>query len=63
MRKSPSGIYGATPIITSRTLLREKEISEDDERKAEQDVQNVTNLAIAKADEIVAEKEKELLEI
>ena len=46
-----------------KDLLREKEISEDDERKAEQDIQNVTNLAIAKADEIVAEKEKELLEI
>lgn len=46
-----------------KALLREKEISEDDERKAEQDVQKVTNLAIAKADEIVAEKEEELLEI
>jgi ribosome recycling factor len=46
-----------------KDLLREKEISEDDERKAEQDIQNVTNLAITKVDEIVAEKEKELLEI
>jgi ribosome recycling factor len=46
-----------------KALLREKEISEDDERKAEQDIQNVTNLAVAKVDEIVAEKEKELLEI
>jgi len=46
-----------------KDLLREKEISEDDEHKAEQDIQNVTNLAVAKVDEIVAEKEKELLEI
>jgi len=46
-----------------KELLREKEISEDDERKAEQDIQNVTNLAVTKVDEIVAEKEKELLEI
>ena len=46
-----------------KELLREKEISEDDERKAEQDIQNITNLAVAKVDEIVAEKEKELLEI
>ena len=46
-----------------KELLREKEISEDDERKAEQDIQNVTNLAVAKVDEIVAGKEKELLEI
>ena len=46
-----------------KELLKEKQISEDDERKAEQDIQNVTDLAVAKVDEIVAEKEKELLEI
>jgi ribosome recycling factor len=46
-----------------KELLKEKEISEDDDRKAEQEVQNVTNLAVSKVDEIVAEKEKELLEI
>ena len=43
--------------------VKEKQISEDDERKAEQDIQNITDLAVAKVDEIVAEKEKELLEI
>lgn len=46
-----------------KELLKEKEISEDDERKAEQDIQEVTNMAVSKVDEIVAEKEKELLEI
>jgi ribosome recycling factor len=46
-----------------KELLREKEISEDSERKAEQNIQEVTNLAVNKVDEIVAEKEKELLEI
>ncbi len=46
-----------------KDLLKEKEISEDDERKAEQEVQAVTNLAVSKVDEIVSEKEKELLEI
>jgi len=45
-----------------KELLKEKEISEDDERRAEQDVQSVTDLAVSKVDEIVAEKEKELLE-
>jgi ribosome recycling factor len=45
-----------------KELLREKEISEDDERRAEQDIQTVTDLAVTKVDEIVAEKEKELLE-
>ena len=44
-------------------LLKEKEISEDDEHKAEHEIQNVTDTAVSKADGIVAEKEKELLEI
>jgi len=46
-----------------KELLKEKEISEDDERKSEKEIQDVTNLAVSKVDEIVAEKEKELLEI
>ena len=46
-----------------KELLKEKEISEDDERKAEHDIQSVTDLAVKKVDEIVEEKEKELLEI
>jgi len=46
-----------------KDLLKDKEISEDEERKAEQEIQQVTNLAVTKVDEIVAEKEKELLEI
>jgi ribosome recycling factor len=46
-----------------KELLKEKEISEDDEHKAESEIQNVTDTAVGKADGIVAEKEKELLEI
>lgn len=46
-----------------KELLREKEISEDDERRAEHDIQSVTDVAVKKVDEIVAEKEQELLEI
>ncbi len=44
-------------------LLRDKDISEDEERKAENEIQKVTDTAVGKADGIVAEKEKELLEI
>lgn len=47
---------------TLKELLKEKEISEDMERKAESDVQQFTNDAVKKVDEIVAEKEKELME-
>lgn len=46
-----------------KELLKEKEISEDEERKAEQEIQDVTNVAVSKVDEIVEEKEQELLEI
>jgi ribosome recycling factor len=46
-----------------KQLLKEKDISEDEERKAEHEIQNVTDTAVGKADGIVAEKEKELLEI
>lgn len=46
-----------------KELLKEKDISEDDERKAEHDIQTVTDVAVKKVDEIVAEKEQELLEI
>ena len=46
-----------------KELLKEKEISEDDERRAEHDIQVVTDVAVKKVDEIVAEKEQELLEI
>jgi len=45
-----------------KELLKEKEISEDEERKAETEIQNITDDAVKKVDEIVAEKEKELLE-
>ena len=46
-----------------KELLKEKEISEDAEHKAEHDIQTVTDKAVGMVDEIVAEKEKELLEI
>lgn len=45
-----------------KELLKDKDISEDDDHRAEHEIQQITDLAIHKADEIVAEKEKELLE-
>ena len=45
-----------------KELLKEKEISEDDDHRAEHEIQQITDLAVHKADEIVAEKERELLE-
>lgn len=45
-----------------KVLLKDKTISEDEERRAQDDVQKVTDLTIKKVDAILAEKEKELLE-
>ena len=46
-----------------KELLKEKEISEDDERRGEGDVQQITDKHVSVVDAIVAEKEKELMEI
>ena len=46
-----------------KELLKDKDISEDEERKAETEIQQTTDTAVNKVDEIVAEKEKELREI
>ena len=46
-----------------KDLLKDKDISEDDERRAEGLIQDLTNQFTTKVDEIVAVKEKELLEI
>jgi len=49
-------------ISDLKTLLKEKEISEDDERKAEQDVQQITDKYVAEVDKVSEEKQKEIME-
>jgi len=44
-------------------LLKDKEISEDEERKAEDDIQKITDKKIAELDKVLEEKEKDLMEI
>ncbi|MCB5225643.1 ribosome recycling factor [Alishewanella sp. 16-MA] len=46
-----------------KSLLKDKEISEDDERRAADEIQKVTDLFVKKVDEVLAEKEKELMEV
>jgi len=46
-----------------KTLLKEKEISEDEERRATEAVQKLTDAKVAEVDALVEAKEKELLEI
>lgn len=46
-----------------KELQKNKEISEDDQRSGEEKVQKSTDAAIKKADELLAAKQKELMEI
>ena len=45
-----------------KELLKEKEISQDDERRAEEAIQQLTDKYVAEVELVLAEKEKELLE-
>lgn len=45
-----------------KDLLNDKEISEDDDRRAEQEIQKITDSHVTQVDEIVAVKERELME-
>lgn len=50
-------------LHTLKELLKEKEISEDQERRAETEIQKLTDLHVAQVDELLAEKEQDLLSI
>ncbi len=46
-----------------KKLLKDKAISEDDERRAQDDVQKLTDKFVAEIDRLVVEKEKEVLTV
>ncbi len=46
-----------------KELLKEKMIGEDEERRAEVDIQGITDKHVADIDKILAEKEAELMEV
>jgi len=46
-----------------KALLKDKDITEDEERKAQDDVQKITDSFIAKVDAALADKESDLMEI
>ena len=46
-----------------KELLKEKEISQDDERKAQDDIQKLTDRFIGEVDQQLAAKEKEILQV
>ena len=45
-----------------KTLLKEKEITEDDEHRAHDDIQKITDKYIAQVDKMLEDKEKDLME-
>jgi ribosome recycling factor len=48
---------------TLKSLLKEKEISEDDERRSQDEVQKITDKFIVEVDAALAGKEKDLLDV
>jgi ribosome recycling factor len=46
-----------------REMLREKLLSQDDEKRAHEEVQKLTDRHVAEIDQVLAEKEKELMQI
>jgi len=46
-----------------KELLKEKEISQDDERKAQDEIQKLTDRHVAEIDQQLAAKEKEILQV
>lgn len=46
-----------------KKLLKDKACSEDDERRAQEDVQKLTDRFVLEVDKLVAEKEKEILTV
>src|SRR6266478_6956169 len=46
-----------------KEMLKKKEVSEDDERRAQDEVQKLTDRFVGEIDKLVAEKEKELMTV
>jgi ribosome recycling factor len=50
-------------ITHLKDLLKKKEVPEDDEHRAQDDVQKLTDRYVAEIDKLIAEKEKEILTV
>jgi ribosome recycling factor len=50
-------------LDTLKKLLKDKAISEDDEKRHEGEVQKATDQAIAEVDQVLAAKEKEIMQV
>jgi ribosome recycling factor len=50
-------------IAHLKDLLKDKEVGEDDERRAQDEIQKMTDKYIAEMDKVLAEKEKDLMAV
>ncbi|GAB4470159.1 MAG: ribosome recycling factor [Burkholderiaceae bacterium] len=50
-------------IAHLKDLLKKKEVSEDEERRAQDEVQKLTDRFVAEIDRLIAEKEKEIMTV
>ena len=48
---------------TAKRLLKDKEISEDDDRRSQDEVQKLTDKYVAEIDKLVAQKEAEVMTV
>jgi ribosome recycling factor len=46
-----------------KEMLKEKLVSEDDDRRAQEEVQKLTDKYVAEVDHVLADKEKELMQV
>jgi ribosome recycling factor len=44
-------------------MLKEKLVSEDDDHRAQDEVQKLTDKYVGEVDQVIAEKEKELMQV
>jgi ribosome recycling factor len=61
--RSPCATSAATPTKQLKKLVKDKAISEDDERRAQDEIQKLTDKAVVDIDKLVAEKEKEIMTV
>ncbi|MEO6697988.1 MAG: ribosome recycling factor [Paraperlucidibaca sp.] len=50
-------------LANIKELLKEKEISEDDEHRSSDEIQKITDKSVAEADQMLAAKEAELMQV
>ncbi len=50
-------------MTTLKEMLKEKLVSQDDDHRAQDDIQKLTDKHVAEIDQVLAEKEKELMQV